>query len=81
MVKITVDKESLASKDEEFFKDFHVVILTNATEEQMLRISEICHKLGSFVMIANMISLIPFRLKKLLHLQSQLKNCRTLYYT
>jgi len=46
MVKITVDKESLASKDEDFFKDFHVVILTNATEEQMLRISEICHKLG-----------------------------------
>ena len=48
MVKITVDKESLASKDEEFFKDFHVVILTNATEEQMVRISEICHKLGNY---------------------------------
>jgi len=46
MVKITVDKESLASKDEEFFKDYHVVILTNATEEQMIRISDICHKLG-----------------------------------
>jgi len=46
MVKITVDKESLASKTEEFFKNFHVVILTNATEEQMVRISEICHKLG-----------------------------------
>ena len=46
MVKITVDKESLASKGEEFFKDFHVVILTNTTEEQMIRISDICHKLG-----------------------------------
>jgi len=46
MVKITVDKESLASKGEEFFKDFHVVILTNTTEEQMIRISDICYKLG-----------------------------------
>ena len=46
MVKITVDKESLASKGEEFFKNFHVVILTNTTEDQMIRISDICHKLG-----------------------------------
>lgn len=46
MVKITVDQQPLTSKDEEFFKDFHVVILTNASEKEMLRISDICHKLG-----------------------------------
>lgn len=46
MVKITVDTQALSSKEEQFFKAFDVVVVTDATEEEMIRVSDICHALG-----------------------------------
>ena len=44
MVELSVDTETLASKDDAFFKEFDVICIIGAPTEQLLRINEICRK-------------------------------------
>lgn len=44
MVEMKVDKESVDSKTDDFFTQFNVVIATDCSLEQLLRINKICHK-------------------------------------
>jgi len=43
MVNITVDKESVDNKPDEFFAQFNVVVATDCNLAQLLRINKICH--------------------------------------
>lgn len=42
MVEIKADTESLATKDEEFFKQFDVVVILEASVDEQVRINNIC---------------------------------------
>lgn len=43
-VEITADTESLAQKDEEFFKKFDVVVIIEASTKEIERINALCRK-------------------------------------
>uniref|UniRef100_A0A1B6LMY0 SUMO-activating enzyme subunit 1 n=2 Tax=Graphocephala atropunctata TaxID=36148 RepID=A0A1B6LMY0_9HEMI len=44
MVEVKVDKESIDKKPDDFFSQFSVVVATDCSLEQLLRINKICHK-------------------------------------
>lgn len=46
MVEIIVDKESIAEKDDEYFKSFDVVVLIEAAASTLVRIDNICRANG-----------------------------------
>ncbi|XP_054265584.1 SUMO-activating enzyme subunit 1 [Macrosteles quadrilineatus] len=43
MVEMKVDSDSVDSKTDEFFTQFHVVVATDCDMDQLLRINKICH--------------------------------------
>lgn len=44
MVEMKVDKESVDSKPDDYFTQFNVVVATDCSLDQLLRINKICHK-------------------------------------
>lgn len=44
LVKVTADTDRVDDKDDDFFTKWSVVIATECTKEQLIRISNICHK-------------------------------------
>lgn len=44
MVQITADPSTVESKSEEFFLDFDVVCATGCSQEEIIRINDICHR-------------------------------------
>lgn len=44
MVQIKIDKDSIDDKPDDFFTNFHVVVATDCSLDQLLRINKICHK-------------------------------------
>ena len=44
LVKITADTDDVDNKNDDFFTKWSVVIATECTKEQLIRISKICHK-------------------------------------
>jgi ubiquitin-like 1-activating enzyme E1 A len=46
MVEVTADEENLEAKNEEFFKDFDVVIVTNYPKDVVLKVNQLCRNLN-----------------------------------
>lgn len=44
MVEIKSDKDCIENKPDDYFKQFNVVVATDCSVEQLLRINDICHK-------------------------------------
>lgn len=46
MVEVTVTKDNIEEKDEDFFKDFDAVCLTCCSRDLLVKVNQICHKRG-----------------------------------
>lgn len=44
MVEISADTQPISEKDEQYFREFDVVVITGATNSELLRIDEICRR-------------------------------------
>eukprot|EP01080_Neovahlkampfia_damariscottae_P011614 gene11614-4856_t len=74
LVKLSINTDSLYSKDEKFFSNFDIVLLTNTTLNEQIRVNNICRKNNILFLSADSFGLYSIFFQDLLDFDYKIKD-------